>query len=401
MFAPVADVPLKLMLSDRNVSVLFAVMVPLEKLRLVSEVVTARETSPPVEVIFPPFRVITPLELMLIAASDVNVPVLKPSASLNMVKGALRVMPVMVVAPSVAASANWIVPEVSESAPKSVLSNASVPEVVAPLTSAPAPEPSFNTVPFSTARSFNVPDVPAAIESPPVLANVISSDTSVTFVSPVIEVVAFTDNSLSFAKVRVTLLPTMSNPPVVANVPVVVISISPPLVTSASTAPTVKSPVWLIKIPPVPSAALAVNVPPIVVLIFVPVAPIAAFVAVAVNVRLPAVTADVLSVMLPVIVRISKALPITFTVPRPIPLASVMYAAPLVVVTVKLSTLRFNAFAALEPIPVESAIVNVVAVKSVVVSFPAASVMAPSASSVKVASVTRASFAAAKPNASE
>ena len=129
--------------------------------------------------------------------------------------------------------------------------------------------------------------------------------------------------------------------------------------------------------PPVPVEAVAVSVPPKVTLMSLPapVAPMAAPAALAVNVRLPAVTADVLSVMLPVIARRSSALATTFTVPNPMPLASVINALPLVVVIAKLSTLKFNALAAVEPIPVESAIVSVVAVMSVVVSSPAASVI--------------------------
>ena len=107
---------------------------------------------------------------------------------------------------------------------------------------------------------------------------------------------------MSAAIVSVTSSPTISRPSEVVNVPAAVISTSPPLVTSALIAPTVRvGSESLIYIPPVPSAALAVKVPLTVVLIFVPEAPIAASVAVAVNVRLPAVTADVLSVMFPVI----------------------------------------------------------------------------------------------------
>ena len=132
-----------------------------------------------------------------------------------------------------------------------------------------------------------------------------------------------------------------------------------------------------------------------------PVAPIDAPLAVAVNDKAPAVIADVLSVILPLIASSVKPLATTFTVPRPMPETSVKNTLPLVVVTVRLFTLRFKASVADTPTPVEFTIVSSVAVISVVVSVPAKSVIGPCAFRVKVAFVISASPAAAKPKASE
>jgi len=111
------------------------------------------------------------------------------------------------------------------------------------------------------------------------------------------------------------------------------------------------------------------------------------------------VIAEVSSVILPAISLKYKLFPAPMlTVPKATPLASVIYAAPFEVSITSLSTDRFNALAAELPMVVAPAMVNVVAVRSVVVSSPAASVSAPVRFKTRVASVTRASSAAPNPN---